>query len=104
MEPKRVAPLVGIFNFAQALVNNNGNISAGETALTTELTTHTVDTCFAYDSGLWETGILPRGEKWIIVEQYPDEEHARVGHAKWVKLLTEAPDFPLKDIDMWSLQ
>ncbi len=41
--------------------------------------------------------------KWVIVEQYEGREHAEKGHDKWVKMMTEDPDFPLKDIDQWSL-
>jgi len=54
---------------------------------------------------LWETGIerLSIEGNWVIVEQYEDRDHAVAGHKKWVGLMTEYPDFPLKDIDSWGL-
>ena len=102
MEPKRVNPLIGMLNLFQAL--GKRELSDKQTALTTELPNHTVDTCLTRDTGLWETGIAPSGQKLIIVEQYPDEQHAQAGHAKWVTLLTDTPDLPLADIDRWRLQ
>jgi len=70
-----------------------------ENALTTELKTHIVDTCFAVDTNEWETGIEPKGESWVIVEQYgTDKEKAVKGHKKWVELLKKNPKTELKDV------
>ena len=99
MEPQRVDPFTGVFRFLGTLAT--GNPFPNE-KITTKLPNITVDTSLPEDTQIWETGIKIEG-KWLIVEQYPDKEAAQIGHKKWVGLLTEYPDFPLKDIDMWSL-
>jgi hypothetical protein len=77
------------------------------TATNTELHdgTVTIDTCLPSDTHIYETGVIRSkiGCKWVIVEQYPDAEAAKVGHSKWVNILTEYPDYPLKDVDLWGL-
>lgn len=103
MKPKRVDPLTGLMDFLGTF--ESGDIYPSE-QITDELENSiTVDTCLATDTGIWETGIERKNleGKWIIVEQYEDEESARIGHLKWVNLMKEMPDYPLKDIDMWSL-
>jgi len=37
-------------------------------------------------------GYIKRGDKWIIVEEYPDKELATKGHEKWVKILKKNPN------------
>ena len=104
MEPQRVEPLVGALNFFSVLPS----MLMGQTPELLGRDTIgdiTIDTCVAMDTDIPETGIerLNIEGKWIIVEQYKNKEEAIKGHDKWVKLMTEYPDFPLKDIDMWSL-
>lgn len=103
MEPQRVNPIEGLMNFLQTFMEGPPDRSE---ALTTEISQGiTIDTCLPTDTGLWETGIkrLEIEGKWVIVEQYPNEESARIGHEKWVGILEEYPDFPLKDINLWNL-
>ena len=102
METKRVNPLEGVGNFLGALAN-------GGWGPLEQITDHVgdivVDSSLPPDTMLWETGVKrPKIEgKWVIVEQYEDKPHAEEGHKKWVELMKEYPDFPLKDIDQWSL-
>lgn len=102
MEPKRVDPMTGVLNFMMAMALDN---PSPYQQITTKLEGITVDTSLPKDTNTWETGIerLNIEGKWVIVEQYPDEEAAKVGQEKWVKMMTEYPDYPLKDIDIWSL-
>jgi len=64
-----------------------------------------VDTCVAYDTEVWETGIDRTGteDHWVIVEQYETEEEAQKGHELWVKKLRENPNTKLEDINVWEL-
>lgn len=100
MEPVRVAPLTGVMNFFAS------GMQGPHEQITTKVSdTIIVDTSLPSDTNIWETGIK-RTEvegKWVIVEQYPDKKHAEVGHKRWSKQMAEFPDYPLKDIDMWSL-
>jgi hypothetical protein len=73
-----------------------------KTALRAEVGEQLVDTCLAFDTGMWETGIKRDGD-WTIVEKYADEETARVGHEKWLGELTANPQMDLTEvgIDEW---
>ena len=107
MKPIKVSPLEGVLRFVQVLASGNPYPDE-KTVTNTKLHEDTViiDTCLPPDTNTWETGIMRtkiEGE-WVIVEQYPDEETAQKGHENWVKQLTEFPDYPLKAIDMWSLE
>ncbi|GAG33274.1 unnamed protein product [marine sediment metagenome] len=63
-----------------------------------------VDTCVAFDTGTWETGISQdKEENWTIAEQYKDRDEAKIGHEKWVKLLKEKPNVELEDINVWGV-
>ena len=101
MDPERVDPMTGFLKFLESL--SSGKTSEPLERVKLHDGTITVDTCLASDTGKYETAVRHRGEKMIIVEQYPDEESAKVGHKKWVNILTEYPDYPLKDIDLWNL-
>ncbi len=112
MDPQRVDPITGFFNFLDTLkecsLDPKGAYEKNRaTSTNTKLhnSTITVDTCYTADTKLYETGIrrVDIEGKWVIVEQYPNANEAEKGHAKWVKILTEYPDYPLKDIDQWSL-
>ncbi len=59
---------------------------------------HTVDTVCGFDTNVWETGVEPRGGKWIIVEQYESRDKAKVGHKEWVQKLEKNPNMILEDI------
>lgn len=110
MKPKRVDPLTGMLNFlcsqAKSLSDPQGAFERNRaTATKTELGDITIDTCCPSDTNTYETGIqrMSIEGKWIIVEQYEDKEQAELGHKKWVNIMEEYPDYPLKDIDTWSL-
>jgi hypothetical protein len=51
-----------------------------------------IDTCFTFDTGYFETGIIDKRYKkdgeWLIVEEYKTKKEAISGHEEWVKLLT----------------
>lgn len=99
MKPVKVDPLSGALNFLSALGESfvTGKYGNRNTALNNKLDNGIiVDTVLAADTELWETGIKKPDYKWIIVEQYEDAEKAAEGHNKWVKLLSEEPDFPIK--------
>ena len=100
MEPIRVQPITGVLRFLSS------GMQGPFEQWTEELPDITVDTSIPADTHIWETGInRERIEgKWVIVEQYPDREAAKVGHSKWAELMKEYPDFPLRDIDSWSLE
>lgn len=101
MEPKRVDPLTGLIKLLESLASGN---PFPDKAFTTKVGDITVDTAPPKDTKIWETGIKrPTEGKWVIVEQYPDEEEAKAGHQKWVEFMMENPNAPLKDIDLWSL-
>jgi len=73
--------------------------NARKDALRKDIGTHIIDTCFAIDTGEWETGIEPEGKSWVIVEQYgTSKENATIGHNKWVDLLTKNPKTKLKEV------
>lgn len=103
MDPKKeVHPIMGVLKMISALAEGRQPISIGRE----ELPNGTIiSTILAGDTQIHETGILrPSIEgKWVIIEQYPDEWMATVGHKKWIGIMTEFPDFPLKDIDMWNI-
>jgi len=101
MEPKRVSPMEGAQNYLSAMAN--GTFSSKERFNTEVECRIVVDTCLPGDTKIWETGIKRDGEPWIIVEQYPNKNTASKGHNHWVKLMTEEPDYPLQDINIWSL-
>ncbi len=104
MKPQRFDnPFEGLGSFLGALaLGYTGPLEQ----ITDKLDNITIDTSFPPDTNLWETGIeraLLEGI-WVIVEQYPDKEHAVEGHKKWVKLMSEYPDFPIKDINQWNFE
>ena len=100
MDPQRVDLFTGAMNFLKTMGE------PPDEQVTTEIGNITVDTSLPKDTNFWETGIERLGieGKWVIVEQYPDKNAAEAGHKKWVELMTEYPDYPLKDIDLWSLE
>ncbi len=67
----------------------------------TELDNAIIDTCIAFDTNEWETGIN-RGGDWIIVEQYSTRDKAKKGHNKWLKKLKTNPDIKLKCLNLWN--
>ena len=74
-----------------------------KSALTTHIGEITVDTVKPIDTNMWETGIQREGT-WIIVEQYDDEQQAKVGHDIWVTQITNDPNMTLKDINIFGTE
>lgn len=52
-----------------------------------------IDTVYANDTELYETGIKFKNNKWIIVEEYETKEQALKGHKKWTKAMNKKPKF-----------
>ncbi len=100
METKKVSPMEGALSFLAS------GMRGPHDQITTKVSgTMTVDSALPADTNIWETGIN-RNEiegKRVIVEQYEDKKRAEAGHKRWSELMEEYPDYPLKDIDMWSL-
>lgn len=104
---KRIDPLVGVF----ATLSSMKDVAMGGTVEgRDDVFRHDepdggfiVDTCAAFDTHEWETGIYPKADgKCVIVEQYPNREAAETGHAKWVESMTADPTQELNDIDIWG--
>ena len=81
------------------------DVPGRDMALTDELEGISIDTCCAFDTGVWETGILREKVegKWVIVSQYETKEEAEEGHKGWVELMKTDPACKLVDINMWNL-
>ena len=104
MTKKFNSPLSGALSFIRAqteMIMTDGNYQIGD-IFNTVLDNYTIDTCCPRDTYKWETGIEPKGKKWIIVEQYKDKDDAKIGHEKWVHELIENPNLSLEDIDLWN--
>jgi len=69
-------------------------------AITDNVNGLTIDTCYAPDTGEWETGIKKDGQ-WNIVEHYGnDREKAKEKHEEWCEIVRENPDDSrIKDCD-----
>ena len=62
-----------------------------------------IDTCSAFDTNKWETGISEVGtSKWTIVEEYNNKKEAYYGHLKYVNLV-KSGQTKFADIDPWGL-
>ena len=71
--------------------------------ITDEFDNIVVDTCVAFDTHEWETGVKIGDISWKIVEQYDNREQAVKGHNNWVKKLKKNPNIELPDINTWGL-
>jgi len=101
---KGIDPFTGVFATMGQAVNlaMGGTVPGRDDVLRTE-EGYIVDTCVAFDTGIWETGICPEDGKWIIVEQYHNRADAVIGHAKWAEFMKENPKRELKDIKIWEM-
>jgi len=61
-----------------------------------------IDTCCAFDTHTWETGICKKNGHFIIVEQYNNRNEAVIGHNKWVEKMTQDKKQHLEDINVWD--
>lgn len=60
----------------------------------TEIKDCVVDTCYANDTEMFETGISYKkinDGNWVVVEEYSTKEEAKKGHEKWVKKMKKNP-------------
>ena len=55
-------------------------------------TSHTPD-------GLFQTGIRKLNHQWIVVEEYNNEDDAKLGHQKWVDYVNNE-----RPTQLWSIQ
>jgi len=105
---KRVSPMEGALSTLMGMkeqIITGGNPSWRRDALNDKVGDIEIDTCCAFDTGMWETGINrpePEG-KWVIVKQYKSRKYAETGHKLWVELITKDPQMELKDINLWGL-
>jgi len=97
---KGIDPISGVLSTMRAMVSGNPHRAD---AFTDETATHIIDTCIGFDTGMWETGINPKGEGWIIVQQYASREDAAEGHQGWLTKMSDNPNTVLVDIDLWGL-
>ena len=101
---KEIDPFTGMAATMEQMANlaMGGTVPGRDDVLRTE-EGYIVDTCAAFDTGTWETGICPENSKWIIVEQYRNRAAAVIGHAKWAELMKENPERELEDINIWGI-
>ena len=45
-----------------------------------------IDTCYCYDTGMYETGISVGDDEWVIVEYYNHFISAKAGHERWCEI------------------
>jgi hypothetical protein len=104
---KRISPIEGMLKTVSAMKNMalGNDIQIRKNALNSKIGEIVVDTCCAFDTNEWETGIQlnKKDTNWIIVEQYKSREKAESGHIKWVSKLKKNPNLKLKDINVWGL-
>lgn len=107
MTPKKLPPIDGVFSTLEAMMRvalggeGNPNRTEGN-VFRTEESDWVVDTCIAFDTQEWETGIYPpKSDDCQIVEQYDSKEQAKQGHEKWVSLMRENPKRELPDIHIF---
>lgn len=89
----------GQYTFAQAVMNPKGINGEREShkICRDETDKFIIDSCYTCDTRRYETGIKRRGY-WEIVEQYDTEEEMIIGHAKYLKELTEDPNREYVDL------
>ena len=56
-----------------------------------------VSSCWTSDSG-FETALLPKGHKIVIVERYDNREDCAVGHEKWVAFAADEDNKTALDV------
>lgn len=77
-----------------------GTVPGRDDVLREEWDDIVVDTCVAFDTGAWETGIKRGSDSFA--EQYEDRHGAVVGHARWVAAMKEDPMRELPDLMFWD--
>lgn len=103
---REIDPFEGVFSTFEVMKNLalGGDRPNRKDVFREEADKFVVDTCVAFDTGTWETGISQDNEgSWTIVEQYADKREAEIGHAKWVELMRRDPERELEDINVWGL-
>lgn len=102
---KGIDSLIGAFSILDAMktLALGGSLEERKDVFRTEENGWVVDTCIGFDTGVWETGILPKSDgNWFIVSQYENKEEAKKGHEKYVELMRENPNREFKDINVWE--
>ena len=90
--------VMGLENLQAMKDSVTGNAYWRKDVFNSDIGTHVVDTVCSHDTEIWETGVEPKGGKWIIVEQYENRDAAKVGHETWVRDLKQNPKLKLEDI------
>ena len=90
---------MGMFDFmGSAIMGFPGLEESREDVINTVLENGViVDTCEAFDTHKWETGIC-RDDCWEVPEQYRSREEAVIGHDKWVEKMKENPELEIDDV------
>lgn len=100
---KQIDRIEGVLKTFQAMANQSlGKLPEREDVFNDVIGEQIVDTCVAFDTQEWETGISRDGE-WTIVEQYDSREEAFTGHQKWVKAINDNPTMELVDLSPWGI-
>ena len=60
---------------------------------------YTIDTVYACDTEMYETGIKYKDSQWIIVEEYRTKKEAQKGQDKWLKRIEK-----YKPKEIYSIQ
>ena len=103
---KKVKPVDGflytLFAARDSIIGGPDNVRGRDDVFRDELSPElVVDTCAAYDTGEWETGIGRNGN-FTIAEQYESRELAEIGHKKWIELLRKNPDAETPKLMLWE--
>lgn len=101
---KKVNAIKGISATLLAMreMADNGSLKGRDDVFRTKLHGIVIDTCSAFDTGLWETAIQKSGGSCHIAEQYENREQAETGHAKWVELLKHDPNAKIPSLMLWD--
>ena len=100
-----IKSLAGALDFIKSLATGEAEANVEETrkdVFRTEENGWLVDTCCAFDTHKWETGIETNTVSMTIVEQYPDRIDAQKGHDKWVESMRKDPTQDLPYINVWE--
>jgi len=102
---KKLDPFEGVFFTLNEIATGGAKTSKlREDIFRDEWDDIVVDTCVAFDTDEWETGIWQEKDgNCIIVQQYSTKAKAKIGHNKWVRKLKKNPDLELEDLNLWDL-
>lgn len=107
---KKINPIDGVFDTLSAMrdliVGGPDSVPGRHDVLRDEFDGMIVDTCAAFDTGEWETGVMRKhvdGGRCQIAEQHESREQAEIGHKKWVDLLKANRDADVPKLILWDI-